>query len=155
MGMVGVIVAALGVPFLGMTDLPWWVWVSFPFAGSMFGVAVLVWSGGKDDESRKKTMWTSVFGLVGATVIPRAWLYVHPAIMSSEFMRDPIILAGMGFGLFLLFSGMASGFMKWREKRGETLGYRQAERWSRDAGFNDEDESKTKPRDPRPDQEQP
>lgn len=138
-----VIVAAAGVPFLAMgQDMAWWVWATFPLAGAMFGLLVLIWSGGRDEESRRKTRWNAIFGLFGAISIPRTWLYIHPSITNSDVMRDPLILAGIGFGLFLLFSGMAGGFMRWRERRAELLGYRQADKWARQAGLGEENDTK-------------
>jgi hypothetical protein len=126
---------AAGIPFLGMgEEMAWWTWATFPIGGGIMGLLVLIWSGGKDEGSRRKTAWTSVFGMVGAICVPRVWLYLHPAITESEFMRDPLILGGMGFILFLIFSALSVGYMKWREKDAPREGYEQAKKFVKKYG---------------------
>lgn len=123
---------AAGIPFLALgEEMAWWTWATFPIGGGLLGLLVLIWSGGKDEESRRKTAWTSVFGMVGAVCVPRLWLYLHPAITSSEFMRDPLVLGGIGFLLFLLFSALSVGYMKWREKDAPREGYKQARKFAK------------------------
>lgn len=118
-----------GIPFLAMgEEMAWWTWATFPIGGGIMGLLVLIWSGGKDEESRRKTKWTSIFGLVGAVAVPRVWLYLHPTITESALMRDPLVLGGMGFILFLTFSAMSVGYMKWREKDAPRVGYDQTKR---------------------------
>jgi hypothetical protein len=121
-----------GMPFLAMgKEMAWWTWATFPIGGGIMGLLVLIWSGGKDEESRRKTAWTSVFGMVGAVVVPRIWLYLHPAITESAFMRDPLVLGGMGFILFLTFSAMSVGYMKWRDRDAANIGYNEAKKMSK------------------------
>lgn len=142
---VSLIVGLAGVPMINAAlgpEMAWWMWATFPMSGAFFGLAVLVWYGKKDEESRKRTKWTAVFGLVGSIVSPRTWLYFHPAIASSDFMRDPIILWGIGFGMFLLWSGIAVGIMRYRDRRGAAIGEEQAEKWVKKAGFGEEPKKK-------------
>lgn len=123
---------AAGVPLLAMgEEMAWWTWATFPIGGGIMGLLVLIWSGGKDEESRRKTKWTSIFGLVGAVAVPRVWLHLHPSITESAFMRDPLVLGGMGFVLFLTFSALSIGYMKWREKDAPNIGYREAQKASK------------------------
>jgi hypothetical protein len=124
---------ASGIPFLALgEEMAWWLWAIFPFSGSVFGLLVLIWRGGKDDKSRGQTQWKAVFGLVGGVGIPRFWFYVHPAIAGSDFMRDPIMLSAIGFLCFLIGSGMAAGVMKWWDKDAPEVGYQQARRFSKE-----------------------
>lgn len=123
---------AAGVPFLAMgEDMAWWLFATFPIGGGCLGLLVLIWRGGKDDESRKKTQWQAVFGMVAAVGIPRLGFFIHPAIAASAFMRDPITLGVIGFLCFLLGSGVAPGIMKWWDKDAPRVGYNEARKFSK------------------------
>lgn len=121
---------AAGLPFLaaGMT---WWVWATFPAGGACLGLLVLIWRGGKDNDSRRRTAWQSVFGMVAGVGAPRFWLLIHPAITESAFMSDPITLGVLGFLCFLGGTGIAPGIMKWWDKDAPKVGYHETKKFSR------------------------
>lgn len=122
---------ASGVPFLAMgAEMAWWLFATFPIGGGCLGLLVLIWRGGKDEDSRRKTSWQAIFGMVAAAGIPRFAYFLHPALAGSAFLRDPITLGVIGFFCFLAGSGMASGIMKWWDKDAPRIGYREAKKAS-------------------------
>lgn len=119
---------AAGLPFLGVSGMSWWLWATFPTGGATLGLLVLIWRGGKDDDSRRITGWKAIFGMVAGVGAPRIWMLIHPAITDSAFMSDPIVLGVLGFLSFLLGSGMAAGVMKYWDKDASKFGYEQTRR---------------------------
>lgn len=118
---------AAGLPFLAMgEEMAWWLFATYPIGGGFAALLVLIWRGGKDDESRKKTGWQAIFGMVAAVGVPRFAYFLHPALGESAFLRDPITLGVIGFLCFLAASGMAPGVMKWWDKDAAKLGYEEA-----------------------------
>lgn len=119
---------AAGLPFLGQTGMTWWLWATFPTGGAVLGLLVLIWRGGKDDDSRRATGWKAIFGMVGGVGAPRIWMLIHPAITESTFMSDPIVLGVLGFLCFLGGSGAAAGVMRYWDKDAPRVGYQQTKR---------------------------
>lgn len=118
-----------GIPFLAMgEEMAWWLFATFPIGGGCLGLLVLVWRGGKDEESRKKTSYQAVFGMVAAAGIPRFVYFLHPALAGSAFLRDPITLGVFGFLCFLAGSGIAPGIMRWWDKDAPNVGYRETKK---------------------------
>jgi len=120
---------AAGLPFLAMgEEMAWWLFATYPIGGGFAALLVLIWRGGKDEESRRKTAWQAIFGMVAAVGAPRFAYFLHPALGESEFLRDPITLGVIGFFCFLLSSGMAPGVMKWWDKDAAKVGYRETKK---------------------------
>lgn len=135
---------AAGVPFLAMgEEMAWWLFATFPIGGGCLGLLVLIWRGAKDEESRKKTQWQAVFGMVASIGIPRFAYFIHPALAGSAFLRDPITLGSIGFLCFLAGSGMAPGIMRWWDKDAAKLGYKQAKKWQSEIDKEADKEDKT------------
>lgn len=131
-GVCALLLIAAGVPMVAMGDeMVWWMWSTFPFSGTLFGLMVLIWFSGRDEESRRKLKWTAVHGVVFGIGMPRLALYVHPWISASPLMRDPIVLWMIGFVCFLLFSGAAVGIMRWRERRSADVAFEQLDRYAK------------------------
>jgi hypothetical protein len=123
---------AAGLPFLALgEEMAWWLFATYPIGGGFAALLVLIWRGGKDEESRKRTAWQAVFGMVAAIGIPRFAYFIHPALGASAFLRDPITLGVIGFLCFLAVSGMAPGFMKWWDKDASKVGYKEARKASK------------------------
>lgn len=121
-----------GIPFLALgEEMAWWLFATFPIGGGTMGLLVLIWRGAKDEESRRKTQWQAVFGMMGAVGIPRMVYFLHPAIAGSAIMRDPITLGLCGFLCFLIGSGIAPGIMKWWDKDAPKVGYDEAKKFSK------------------------
>jgi hypothetical protein len=124
--------AFAGMPFLAYgEEMAWWLFATFPVAGGTMGLLVLIWRGAKDEESRRKTQWQAIFGMVAAVGTPRFAYFIHPALGASAFLRDPITLGVIGFLCFLAGSGMASGIMKWWDRDAPRIGYREAKKASK------------------------
>jgi hypothetical protein len=123
---------AAGLPFLALgEEMAWWLFATYPVGGGFAALLVLIWRGGKDDESRRKTAWQAIFGLVAAVGVPRFAYFLHPALGQSEFLRDPITLGVIGFLFFLAGSGIAPGIMKWWDKDAPGIGYNEAKKASK------------------------
>lgn len=123
---------AAGMPFLAMgEEMAWWLFGTFPIGGGCLGLLVLIWRGGKDEESRRKTQWQAVFGMIAAVGAPRFAYFIHPALGGSDFLRDPITLGVIGFLCFLAGSGVAPGIMRWWDKDAPRVGYNEAKKFSK------------------------
>jgi hypothetical protein len=120
---------AAGLPFLAMgEEMAWWLFATYPVGGGILGLLVLIWRGGKDEDSRKRTGWQAVFGMVAAVGVPRFAYFLHPALGASAFLRDPITLGVIGFLCFLAASGGAPGVMKFWDKDAPKIGYRETKK---------------------------
>jgi hypothetical protein len=123
---------AAGIPFLAMgEEMAWWLFATYPIGGGFAALLVLIWRGGKDEDSRRKTAWQGIFGMVAAVGVPRFAYFLHPALGASAFLRDPITLGVIGFLCFLAASGMAPGVMRWWDKDAPKVGYKEAKKASR------------------------
>lgn len=122
------ILSSLGVQ--GVQELVWWLWAMPLMAGSLAGFGIVLSYAKKDEESKRRTRGRALFGLVVGLAVPRAALYIHPALLG--LLNDPFILLGIGTGVFLAGFGAAVGVMKWVEKRAGDVAYDQIEKYAKD-----------------------